>query len=144
MTDTATDLTLTVSRLIKADAKRIYDAWLDPAMISRFMRPDADVTIPKATNDPRVGGRFDILMQAGDKQIPHAGTYLDLTPHERIVFTWESPFSTDDSTVTVTFAPEAGGTMVTLTHVKFLSEEMRDNHEKGWGEILDALDAEFA
>ncbi len=144
MTDTATDLTLTVSRLIKADAKRIYDAWLDPAMISRFMRPDADVTIPKATNDPRVGGRFDILMQAGDKQIPHAGTYLDLTPHERIVFTWESPFSTDGSTVTVTFAPEAEGTRVTLTHVKFLSEEMRDNHQKGWGEILDALDGEFA
>ena len=144
MTDAATDLTLTVSRLIKADAKRIYDAWLDPAMLSRFMRPDADVTIPKATNDPRVGGRFDILMQAGDKQIPHAGTYLDLTPHSRIVFTWESPFSTDGSTVTVALAPEAEGTKVTLTHVKFLSEEMRDNHQKGWGEILDALDAEFA
>ena len=144
MTDAATDLTLTVSRLIKADAKRIYDAWLDPAMLSRFMRPDADVTIPKATNDPRVGGRFDILMQAGEKQIPHAGTYLDLTPHSRIVFTWESPFSTDGSTVTVTLAPEAEGTKVTLTHVKFLSEEMRDNHQKGWGEILDALDAEFA
>lgn len=144
MTDAATDLTLTVSRLIRADVTRIYDAWLDPAMLSRFMRPDADVTIPKATNDPRVGGRFDILMQAGDRQIPHAGTYLDLTPHSRIVFTWESPFSTDGSTVTVTLKPEADGTRVTLTHVKFLSEEMKNNHEKGWAEILDALRAEFA
>jgi uncharacterized protein YndB with AHSA1/START domain len=143
MTDAATDLTLTVSRLIKADPKRIYDAWLDPKMLSRFMRPDADVTIPRASNDPRIGGRFDILMQAGDKQIPHAGTYLDLTPHERITFTWESPFSTDGSTVTVTITPEGAASRVTLTHVKFLSDEMRNNHEKGWGEILDALRAEF-
>ena len=104
-----------MSRLIKADPKRIYDAWLDPKMISRFMRPDADVTIPQATNDPREGGRFHILMQAGDKQIPHAGTYLELRPHERIVFTWESPFSTDGSTVTVAFEPEGDATRVTLT-----------------------------
>ena len=144
MTDTATELSLTVSRLIKADPKRIYDAWLDPKMISRFMRPDADVTIPQATNDPREGGRFDILMQAGDKQIPHAGTYLELRPHERIVFTWESPFSTDGSTVTVDLAPEGDATRVTLTHVKFVSEETRNNHEKGWGGILDALQTEFA
>ena len=46
--------------------------------------------------------------------------------------------------MTVALASEAEGTKVTLTHVKFLSEEMRDNHQKGWGEILDALDAEFA
>ena len=144
MTDTATELSLTVSRLIKADPKRIYDAWLDPKMISRFMRPDADVTIPQATNDPREGGRFDILMQAGDNQIPHAGTYLELRPHERIVFTWESPFSTDGSTVTVDLAPEGDATRVTLTHVKFVSEETRNNHEKGWGGILDALQTEFA
>lgn len=134
-----TDLTLTIDRLIKADPKRIYDAWLDPAMLSQFMRPEENVTIPVAQTDPREGGRFVISMLAGDKEIPHSGTYLELRPHERIVFTWESPFSTEGSTVTVTLAPEPGGTRITLTHVKFQSEEMRGNHEKGWGGILDAL-----
>lgn len=144
MTDTATDLTLTVSRLIRAEPKRVYDAWLDPEMLMRFMRTCEGDKVPSARTDPREGGRFEILMRSNDRDIPHAGTYLELRPHERIVFTWESPYSTDGSTVTVTLAPEGAATRLTLTHVKFVSEEMRDNHEKGWGAILDSLRAVFA
>lgn len=144
MTDTATDLTLTVSRLIRAEPKRVYDAWLDPAMLMRFMRTCEGDSVPSARTDPREGGRFEIVMRADDRDIPHAGTYLELRPHDRIVFTWESPYSTDGSTVTVDLAPEGAATRLTLTHVKFLSEEMRGAHEKGWGAILDALRAEFA
>lgn len=144
MTDaTEADLTLTVSRLITAAPERVFDAWLDPMLLSRFMRPEENVTIPVAETDPREGGRFTILMRAGDREIPHSGTYLEIRPHERIVFTWESPFSIDGSTVTVALAPEGAATRVTLTHVKFVSEEMRGNHEKGWGEILEALGVEF-
>jgi uncharacterized protein YndB with AHSA1/START domain len=133
------ELALTTSRRIAAPPDRLYAAWLDPAMLARFMLAGPGMTIPHAETDPRVGGRFAVTMSMDGRDLPHAGTYLDLQPNRRIVFTWESPFSVPDSTVTVTFEPRDGGTEVTLTHVKFASEQSRDNHRGGWNAILDAL-----
>ncbi len=139
-----TDLTLTVERTIKAAQEDVFKAWLDPAMLRKFMMPAPGMSVPNASNDPKVGGRFDLVMQAGEDQIPHAGTYKEITPHERIVFTWESPFSVDGSTVTLTFAPKDDGTHVTLTHVRFADEQARDNHQGGWVGILAALDSSLS
>ncbi|MBV7379760.1 SRPBCC family protein [Maritimibacter dapengensis] len=135
-----TDLSLTVDRIIKAPQERVFNAWLDPEMLARFIIPGPGMTVPHAASDAREGGRFEIVMKAGDDEIPHAGEYREIKPHERIVFTWESPFSVEDSTVTLTFDPVEGGTRVTLTHVRFPDKESRDNHEGGWNAILEALD----
>lgn len=134
-----TELTLTVERTIAAPRETLFNAWLDPEMLRRFMLPGEGVTVPVAKTDPVEGGRFEIVMQAGDNPIPHAGTYREISPHDRIVFTWESPYSTDDSEVTLEFAPDGDGTKVTLTHVRFPSAESRDNHEAGWTRILASL-----
>ena len=62
------------------------------------------------------------------------------TIYARLAFTWESPMSTmEDSTVTIDFAPVDGGTRLTLSHVRFPSEESRANHEAGWGRIVETL-----
>lgn len=139
-----TDLTLTVERTINASQQDVFNAWLNPDMLRKFMMPAPGMSVPAASNDPKVGGRFELVMQAGDDQIPHAGTYKEIDPHERIVFTWESPFSVDDSMVTLTFAPKDGGTHVTLIHVRFADEQARDNHQGGWTGILEALGTQFS
>ena len=138
------DLSLTVERTIKAPPEDVFNAWLNPDMLRQFMMPAAGMSVPKASNDPKEGGRFEIIMQAGEDEIPHAGTYREINPHSRLVFTWESPYSVDDSTVTLTFAPVQDGTHVTLHHVRFKDAETRDNHNGGWTGILDALDAKLA
>ncbi len=135
-----TELTLNVSRTINATPENLFNAWLDPKMLARFMAPGPDMTVPHAANDPVVGGRFNIIMKAGDQELPHAGTYKEIDPHSRLVFTWESAMSVDDSTVTLTFKPVNGGTEVNLHQVKFQNEEMRNNHEDGWGHILEMLE----
>ena len=134
-----TDLSLNVARTIKAPIERVYNAWLDPAMLAKFMLPGEGMSVPKAESDPRVGGRFSIIMAAGDDELPHGGEYKELDPHTKIVFTWESPFSADGSTVTIRLQEVDDGTHVELTHVKFVNEESRDNHKAGWGAILDKL-----
>jgi uncharacterized protein YndB with AHSA1/START domain len=139
-----TDLALTVTRLINAPIDKVFNAWLDPVMLARFMIPGDGMSVPHCTTDPRVGGRFAITMKAGDQELPHAGTYTEITPHSRIAFTWESPHSIDGSTVTLSFGAKDQGTEVTLHHVKFASAESRDNHEKGWGAILGSLAAAVA
>ena len=134
------DLSLKVERTINAAPAEVFNAWLNPEMLRRFMMPAAGMSVSKAANDPKEGGRFEIVMCAGEKEMPHAGTYREISPHDRIVFTWESPYSVDDSTVTLTFAPAEKGTHVTLEHVRFNDAETRDNHEGGWISILAALD----
>jgi uncharacterized protein YndB with AHSA1/START domain len=142
MTDTTEDLRLTLSRHLDAPVERVYQAWLDPALLVRFMGNPQRAHLARAETDPRVGGRFVLVMNNGEKDIDHTGTYLQLTPHSRIAFTWQSPYSTaEGSTVTLDLVPEAEGTHLTLTHVRFASESSRDGHRSGWATILDGLAA---
>ena len=132
------DLRLSIKRIIKASPEAVYAAWLDPATISRFMAGGADQRVTEARTDPRVGGRFRIVMTS-EKEIAHTGLYKDLVPHSLIRFTWESPYSPADSEVTIQLAPVAEVTELTLSQVKFLSEGARDGHKGGWTMILDRL-----
>ena len=134
------ELTLTTTRHINAAKNAVFNAWLDPKMLARFMLPGEGMSVPSASADPKVGGRFAVIMQAGDQQIPHGGEYKQITEYDCIVFTWESPFSVEGSTVTLNFADAAaGGTDVELIHVRFSDEQNRDNHLGGWTRILETL-----
>lgn len=135
-----TDLTVKLNKTINAPIEKVFDAWLDPAMLTRFILPAPGMAPPEVESDAREGGRFTILMRVGDDKIPHSGSYLVVNRPSQLKFTWESPFSTDDSTVTLDFsAVGAQQTSVELTHVKFVNEEARANHEGGWSNILDRL-----
>lgn len=135
-----TDLTVNLTRTVNAPIERVFDAWLDPEMLTRFILPDPSMPPPEVQTDAREGGRFEIVMHVGDDTLPHTGTYLIVERPHRLKFSWESAFSTDDSTVTLDFtAIDAETTRVELTHVKFLHEAARSDHEGGWGHILDKL-----
>ena len=134
------DLSLTLSRRINAPVEKVYNAWLDPATLTRFFTNCEGISLAKAETDPRVGGRYLLMMNNGTKDIPHTGTYVELVPHSRIAFTWESPFMTlEGSTVTLDLVPDGGATLLTLTHVRFENESSRDGHRGGWTAILDGL-----
>ena len=136
------DLSLTISRRINAPAQRVYAAWLDPATLTRFMANCQGMSLAAAETDPRVGGRFLLAMNTGTRVVEHRGTYLDLVPHSRIAFTWESEFSkVEGSTVTLELVADGEATLLTLTHVRFETESSRDGHTGGWTTILAGLEA---
>lgn len=138
------ELSLSVSRTIKAPIETVYGAWLDPNMLAKFMIPGEGMTVPRAESDAREGGRFSIIMANGDQELAHGGEYQRLVPYSTIVFSWESPYSADDSTVTLHFTEVDEGTRVELEHVKFLDEDSRSSHEAGWANILSQLDVVLA
>lgn len=138
------DLSLKVSKTINAPIESVFNAWLDPTMLAKFMTPAEGVTVPSVENDPRAGGSFHILMLAGDREMPHSGEYLTVEPYSLLIFTWQSSHSVDGSTVSLNFSEVDGGTNVELTQVKFLHEEARDNHLGGWTAILNSLNELFS
>ena len=145
MTDTtATELSLEVTHHLPFPPDRVFDAWPDPATLAKFMLPAPGMAAPKVTTDPRVGGRFLIVMQTPDADLPHEGEYLVIDRPNRLQFTWISAYTQEDSTVTLEFTPSGAGTDIRLTHVRFPSTESRDNHQGGWGAILRAMDGALA
>ena len=135
-----TDLTVNVSKTIHAPIEKVFDAWLDPKMLSLFMMPMPGMPDSEVENDAREGGSFTITMHAGDDQLPHTGKYLEIRRPDKLVFTWVSHCSVDNSIVTLDFTKiDENKTNITLAHVKFIDEQTRSNHEGGWGNILDKL-----
>ncbi len=134
------ELTLTVAQSYRAPPDRVYDAWLSPEMLARFMVPCDGGSVPEAAVDARVGGTFRIVMNDGASDIPHHGTYLELSRPHRMRFTWQSPHSVEGSLVTLTLTPEGDGTRLELRQDRFASEGAREGHRKGWTAILASLD----
>ena len=135
-----TDLTANVEKTIHVPIEKAFDAWLNPVMLSEFMTPMPGMPESDVENDARVGGSFTITMHVGNRELPHTGTYLEIDRPNKLVFTWKSERSLEDSTVTLTFSRiDDDTTTISLTHVKFIDEEARSDHEGGWTNIVDKL-----
>lgn len=134
---------LIVRRTYQVPRERVYDAWLDPATIRRFMTPGT-VTVGAVTVDPRVGGTYSIVMNSQTHgAMTVRGEYLELTRPERIAFTWrwdETESGEErESHVLIEFFDRAGATELVLTHTQLANEESRDKHADGWTKIADKL-----
>ena len=135
-----TDLTVNINKTIHAPIEKVFDAWIDPKMLALFMMPMPGMPESDVQNDAREGGNFTIVMHAGDDKLPHTGKYLTIDRPEKLVFTWVSHRSIENSTVTLIFTKiDDSKTNILLSHIKFVDEEARHDHEGGWGNILDKL-----
>jgi len=131
---------LKIARTIPAPRKQVFEAWLDPAALTEFIRPMAEMSVTKVEVDAREGGAFLIVMKVGDEEMPHRGEYRTIDRYDRLAFTWISPATIPDSLVTIEFrAITPDTTELTLHHVGFPDQTMCDNHEQGWTGIVETL-----
>ena len=112
---------LRLSAFIPAPPAVVYHAWLNG-------RQHSAMTGAKATSQARVGGKFT----AWSGYI--FGQHLELVPDCRIVQSWrttEFPEDCPDSRLQVDFAPEAGGTRLTLIQSDLPAGEA-ERYQVGW------------
>src|SRR5690348_6645127 len=93
-----------VERLVPAPLRTVFEAWLDPKALRHFMCPAPGTRVTRAESDPRVGGKFLIVMHVGGEDLPHRGEYLEITRYTRMVFTWLSVHAGEASRFTLRFA----------------------------------------
>jgi uncharacterized protein YndB with AHSA1/START domain len=83
-------------------------------------------------------------MQPPEGEVFHVtGTYVDVTPPSRLVFTfrWEEPDPDDrDTVVAVALDERDDGTLFTVIQGVFATENRRSLHDQGWSESLERLD----
>ncbi|HEY2586684.1 MAG TPA: SRPBCC domain-containing protein [Tepidisphaeraceae bacterium] len=139
-----------VTRHFAASAERVFDAWLDPAMLGRWMFGEAvrDEQIVRLEVDPRVGGSFSFVVRRQGAEFAHIGSYRELDRPRKLAFTWgvKGHSNPDDSLVTIEIVPTPdGGCELTLTHAMGPKwAEFKERAEAGWTKMLAKLAEAFA
>lgn len=140
-----------LSRQLPAPAALVFDAWLDPAWLSRWMfGPDVrDERIVVLALEHRIGGAFSFQVERGDAILEHAGRYTALERPCRLAFTWGAwPLAqpgSAESEVGIDIAPCDDGCTLTLTHrIPEAWAAWAERTEVGWAHMLDALASALA
>jgi len=86
----ASDIRARVKLNIDADAQSVFDAWIDPALMERWLFKSPDNKL-SARTDPRVGGAYSITERATGRVITHDGIYAIVDPPTRLAFSLVVP-----------------------------------------------------
>ena len=134
MTDKNSDFI--VSRLIKAPRRLIWKAWTIPEHLEKWWTPKP-MTAKVTGFDLRPGGAFDLLMNdPSGAESPITGTFLELIPEERIVFTtaltegWRPAPTLLPITAIISMSDVSDGTWY-ATRVLVKDDEERQQLQKG-------------
>lgn len=135
-------LTLRLVRTIKAPAQRIYDCFLDPDALAKWIPPHGFVGhVDKL--EAKVGGKYHMSFSTINKSWTQSfgGVYKELIPGKRIVHTdkFDDPKAKGELMVTIDLVPVAGGTEVRIEQRGIPKGPMSDGAPYGWSQSLDNL-----
>jgi len=136
------ETTLKVKRVFQAPREKVFRAWTDATELARWFAPSAEYSTRVPELDLKVGGKYKVEMHhKGGIVHTVGGTYQEITPPERLVFTWrwENASGAHESLVTIEFLDLGRSTEISLTHVQLPSAEERQKHEQGWNGCLAQL-----
>jgi uncharacterized protein YndB with AHSA1/START domain len=142
MNPPATTGTVTLHRVLRAPAERIYRAFLDPDAMAKWLPPHG-FTGRVLSIDPRVGGQYRMqFTQLGNGHThTFGGTYLELVPGERIVHTdrFDDPNLPGEMTTTLTLKAVSVGTELTVVQQGIPALIPVEACYLGWQESLQLL-----
>ncbi len=118
---------LVTTRTFDAPARIVFQAWTTPDLFRRWWVPASfGMTLLSFEADVRAGGRYRLVFKHPTAPEPMAffGTYLEVTPHSRLVWTNEEGGESGQVT-TVTFE-ERGGRTLLVVHDLYPSKEALD------------------
>lgn len=140
----ASDRELVVTRRFDAPPSVVFRAWSEAALFRRWWVLEGfGITLLSCSMDVRTGGGYELVFAAGEGQtMAFHGTYLEVVPNARIV--WTNEEEENGAVTTVTFAEEDGRTLLTF-HERYPTpealEEALQGSAAGLPNQLDQLDA---
>lgn len=135
------DREVVVTRTFDAPARLIFEAWSNPDLFRKWWVPRSmGMTLRSCDMDVRTGGKYRLVFgEDAANTFAFFGTYLEVVPNERIVWTNEEGGDAG-SVTTVTLEEQDGRTRLVLSEL-YPTKEALD--EAGTG-AQDALHETFA
>jgi uncharacterized protein YndB with AHSA1/START domain len=132
--DTDTSRVLMQATVTEADPARVFDYWVQPDLLAKWWPPEAHI-------EP--GGSYRMMWPAMGWTL--RGTFMAFERGKKLIFTWKWDHEPDlpERTVTVTFAPLDGITVISVEHGTYTDSEVdqkdRQSHIDGWNHFLEQL-----
>ena len=124
-----------VTRTFNGPARLVFEAWTKPELLKRWWAPKSmGIPLLSCEADVRVGGTYRFVFgHDGSETMAFFGTYIEVNPHSRLVWTNEEGDG-GEAVTTVTFEEKAGKTLLVLLE-RHPSKEATDEGI-GFGEGL--------
>ena len=129
---------LVATRTFNGPARIVFEAWTKPELFKRWWAPKSmGMSLLSCEMDVRVGGRYRLEFEPD--AMAFFGTYLEVTPHSRLV--WTNEEGGEGGPVTTVTFEEKGGKTLLVMHELYPSKEALDAAGTG---AADAMVETFA
>jgi uncharacterized protein YndB with AHSA1/START domain len=131
---------IVVTRTVNAPQHLVFEAWTKAELFRRWWVPKSyGLNLLSCEMDVRVGGQYRLVFRHEDSTMAFFGTYLEVTPPSRLV--WTNEEGDEGQTVTtVTFTENAGKTVL-VVHDRYPSKAaLESGATAAMPESLDQLD----
>jgi uncharacterized protein YndB with AHSA1/START domain len=121
------DRELLVTRTFNAPARIVFEAWSKPELFKQWWVPKSvGMSLVSCEMDVRTGGTYRLVFSHPDFDQPMAffGTYKEVTPHTRLV--WTNEDSDQGALTTVTFEENAGKTLLSFHELYPTTEALEE------------------
>jgi uncharacterized protein YndB with AHSA1/START domain len=124
---------VTIKTTVKAPIDKVWKYWTQPEHITKWNTASEDWHSPRAVNDVRIGGLFNIRMEArdGSQGFDFGGTYDNIKPNKYIGYKMD-----DGRGVTVNFDSDGKETII-IESFDPESQNPVEMQRTGWQSILD-------
>lgn len=130
---------LVVTRTVNGPAHLVFEAWTKAELFRQWWVPKSyGLTLLSCEMDVRAGGGYRLVFSHQGSAMEFFGTYLEVTPHSRLVWTNEEG-DAGVTVTTVTFEENAGKTLV-VVHDLYPSKEALDAASGSTGAMPESLD----
>src|SRR5881394_4664890 len=122
-TERKSDRELVVTRTFNGPARIVFEAWTKPELFKRWWVPTSmGMSLRSCEMDVRVGGQYRLEFEPDG--MAFFGTYLEVTPHSRLV--WTNEEGGEGGPVTTVTFEEKGGKTLLVMHELYPSKEALD------------------
>ncbi len=135
------DRELVVTRTVNGPARIVFEAWTRPELFKQWWAPKSmGMFLRSCEMDVRAGGKYRLEFEPD--ALAFFGTYLDVTPYLRLV--WTNEEGGEGGPVTTVTFEEKGGKTLLVMHERYPSKEALDAAGTGaadaMGETFEQLD----
>ena len=126
------DREFVVTRTFNGPVHIVWEAWTKPELFQRWWVPKSSgLTLLSCEQDIRVGGKYKLVFRhpAAPEPVAFFGTYKEVTPNTRLV--WTNEENGGGQVTTVTFEEIAGKTKVVVLELYPSKEALDEAHASG-------------
>ncbi|WP_310570980.1 SRPBCC family protein [Gemmatimonas sp.] len=133
------DRDVVVTRTVNGPARLVFKAFTEADLFRQWWVPRSyGLNLLSCEMDVRVGGEYRLVFQHEESTMAFFGTYVEVTPHSRLV--WTNEESDGGVTVTTVTFSEVDGRTVVVVHDLYPSKEALDASSGSSGAMPEAFD----